>query len=769
VFKDDEEYMAFSTAAPYSAYMTKPGPADAVSWVQIDLGAKRAIDKVKLFPTVANYWGFWTDRFPKRFKIEGSDEPGFAKPAMIADHTGADYKTELLRICQFPAAGVTTRYVRLTITGFPGDRALLSKMGVFSGGKDVAVGCPVSVDAGYGNPSGRQGAAQLTRAYRPMGEDTRTDHPENVIPAERWKPAGYKMVAPLGGVTLAGGLFQAAMENNIRYLLDTDTVEYLLAPFHQRAGKPIGNGIGKGTKAPVEFWESYLPGSSAGRFLMGAGNTLRWMEHAELRRRMNAVVDGITACREPDGYIMGYARDTMFDSERGGYCRSWVTQGLIEAGYAGRADAFELVRGYHDWLYKRPELPRLMRGGGLGTQGMTPLTRFYFTPGGTAREIEVVQRYYQENYWLDWLAERRPEAIWLYPYDRPHDYLITNLEAYFDLYRATGEARYLDAMLGAWDLCHDHWEHIGGSIGIMEYGEYPPDSNRLYPTEAGTQDGELCGSVFWLRFNQRFHLMFPEEEKYVAEMEKAIYNIGLANQDGDRGIIHHTRLVRQKEGSTHNNTCCEGQGARLYGSLPEYIYSVGEDGVSVDLFEASSIRWEMDGRKVRLDMKTRFPYGAEVGLRFAGGRDVKGSIRIRVPSWACAMMAISVNGEVAALGKPGTYVSLERGWSEGDAIDFTLPMGFKMTRYKGVDEVAGLPFYALQYGPILMAAVGRADVRFHLGRDRDAETLIEMLKPKGDRALHFEVEGENVVYMPYFEVMQGEPFTCYPVVNSFGV
>jgi hypothetical protein len=60
-------------------------------------------------------------------------------------------------------------------------------------------------------------------------------------------------------------------------------------------------------------------------------------------------------------------------------------------------------------------------------------------------------------------------------------------------------------------------------------------------------------------------------------------------------------------------------------------------------------------------------------------------------------------------------------------------------------------------------------VRFHLARDKDAETLIEKLKPKGDGALHFAVEGEGVVYMPYFEVTTGEPFTCYPVVNSFGV
>ena len=36
-------------------------------------------------------------------------------------------------------------------------------------------------------------------------------------------------------------------------------------------------------------------------------------------------------------------------------------------------------------------------------------------------------------------------------------------------------------------------------------------------------------------------------------------------------------------------------------------------------------------------------------------------------------MAISINGKVVAMGKPGTYVPLERVWKEGDTIKFGLP------------------------------------------------------------------------------------------------
>jgi len=55
---------------------------------------------------------------------------------------------------------------------------------------------------------------------------------------------------------------------------------------------------------------------------MGAGNTVRWIDHPELKRRLNVVVDGIEECRQPNGYIMAYPEDTIFYSERATYTRA---------------------------------------------------------------------------------------------------------------------------------------------------------------------------------------------------------------------------------------------------------------------------------------------------------------------------------------------------------------------------------------------------------------------------------------------------------------
>ncbi|RZA27569.1 MAG: hypothetical protein EOP02_09955, partial [Proteobacteria bacterium] len=633
----------------------------------------------------------------------------------------------------------------------------LSKFEVWSGGKDAAQGCPAK-----DSQRGELGVTNLTRPPRPQGEGVVTDNPGNVTAASSWKPVAFKAVTPLGGVTLGDGVFKTAMQNNIGYLMNGYSFDELVRHFRERAGKPQADGM----RPPDAFWETLLAGSNAGRFMMGAGNTLRWMEDPALRERLNKVVDVIDECKEPNGYIMAYPPDTIFLSERGAYTRSWTTHGLIEAGYAGNPKAFGLLRGYYDWFDTNPYLPELLRRGGQGVQGMIGNTRTYFTPIGKPADIQVVQRYYQENYWLDALGKRDPKAIWQYPYDHPHNYLLTSIEPYLDLYRATGDTRYKNAAEGAWDLYHNHWEQIGGAISITEGSPFPPDSNYLHrPTT------ELCGNVFWTRFNQRFHLLNPDQEKYVAEIEKSIYNVALPNQNGSTSICYHATALGRKDASwdvttKSRNTCCEGQGTRLFGSLPEYIYSIASDSLYIDLFAPADITWKQGTSTLKLAMQTQFPKGNSVSLRFSSAAPVKSKIRVRVPGWATGPMAISVGGKVVATGKPGSYAVLDRIWKDGDTIAFTLPAALTMTEYEGAEANDRQPRYAVQYGPVLLAAVGvgtdRPEARFPL----TAADLKGRLQPQSGKPLHFSIAGHPTYeFIPYWEVKMDQTFTCYPVVG----
>ncbi len=759
--------MAWPAGTWYRPYVSNIARnADTTTWVQIDLGRTRTIESVKLYPAFtpgdehANGYGF-----PMRFRLEVSDDYSFASPRLIADRSRADFPDPFDEITEFGTGGIESRYVRLTATHLRksqdgiGYRLAIGKIDVVSSGRDVAERCTVTADDAYGNP---KDVVQITRPARPMGEGIVTDHPENVTSG--WRQVSNLANAPLGGVRLRDGVFKKAMADNIEYLLTSFSVDDMLRPFRERAGKPVGARMRK----PIAFWETTLPGSSAGRFMMGAGNTLRWMEHEELRANLNALVDGIEECRQPNGYIMAYPEEEILHSERGGYTRAWVTHGLIEAGYAGNEKAFPLLRGFYDWFNQCQWLPRMMRGGTQGVQGMIASTRMFFTPVGRPQDIQTIQRYYQENYWLDGLAAGNKDVVWQYPYDRPHNYLITDFEAYLDLYRATGDKRYLDAMNGAWNLYHDHWEHVGGSIAITEFGEFPPGSYRLNAQFPFCETGETCGSVFWTRFNQRFQMMAPDEEKYANEIEKSIYNVGLANQVGSHGIIYHARLVGMK-GDLHvplcTNSCCEGQGTRLLGSLAEYIYSVAEDGIYVNLYEPSTIEWKQGSAQMKAELKGSFPMSPDVRLEVTTSAPAKARIRIRVPQWAAGTMEIAVNGQTSAAGKPGSYVVIDRTWTTGDAVQFTLPMRLKLTRYTGLDRIEGHERYALEYGPVMMALIGSDSAVLKVREGQRAEDILSRIKEDSYRPLHFNIEGHpKLSYVPYWQVIS-EPFTCFPAID----
>ena len=667
---------------------------DTACWVQVDIGRSLPIDKVKLFPHID--WGWLgvnkTVGFPSRFKIEASDEAEFKTASVIMDQTGADYANTEDAVILCPGNGTAGRYVRLSATHLSNQKLELMKVEVWSSGKNVAEGCPVA-DSFKGN----LGVTNLTLKRRPQ-DDVVTDNPSNVIPADQWKPVAYKAEAPLGGVRLSEGLFKRAMQNNIAYLMSTFTTDEMVREFRTRAGKPNPEGMCE----PDHFWDTKLAGQNAGRFLMGAGNTLRWIEDTALRKRMNDIVDVIEECRQPDGYIMAFPRDTIFGAERAGYTRAWVTHGLIEAGYAGNPKAFPLLRGFYDWFNQCPYLPELLRRPNQSQQGTVANTRVYFTPIGKAEDLQVVQRY------------------------------------------------------------HDNWEHIGGSIAICEGGSYPPKSYIFRCT------GELCGSVFMARLSQRLHLLYPDQEKFVGEIEKSIYNNALANQNGDKGIFYHTTKVGHKDDTACKiGTCCEGQGTRMIGSIPEYIYSIAADGLYIDLYAPSEITWQQNKQSLKVRMITGFPFDNNVTLRFSLATSVAAKVRVRVPAWSVKPMAILVNNTLEVTGVPGTYATLERTWKDGDSITFTLPAELRMTKYTGRETSETQPRYALEYGPILLAAVGADADRPEASFACDSSSLLGRIKPVADQPLHFSIEGEsNYSLIPYWEVASKQTFTCLPKITE---
>jgi DUF1680 family protein len=251
--------------------------------------------------------------------------------------------------------------------------------------------------------------------------------------------------------------------------------------------------------------------------------------------------------------------------------------------------------------------------------------------------------------------------------------------------------------------------------------------------------GETCGSVFWVKLNQRYHFHFPSEEVYVGEIERSLLNVGVANQAAGvgsdiAGVRSFALLHGHKNFRQNISTCCEGQGTRLHGSMPEYVFSLanadggegggeggGASGVSVDIYAAASISFDVRGAdgssgRATLTVDSPVPYATPA----AGGAastavkitlalsppSLAFGVSLRVPGWVAApSVAIGLNQNASfAAAAAGTYATLRRTWRDGDVLAFDLPMALRATKYVGKNQIENTTRWAYEFGPTLLAA-----------------------------------------------------------------
>ncbi|MFW5947147.1 MAG: DUF4986 domain-containing protein, partial [Gemmatimonadota bacterium] len=148
--------------------------------------------------------------------------------------------------------------------------------------------------------------------------------------------------------------------------------------------------------------------------------------------------------------------------------------------------------------------------------------------------------------------------------------------------------------------------------------------------------------------------------------------------------------------------CYTGTGMENHAKYGDSIYFHGDDELYVNLFIPSVLDWEAKGLTVR--QETAFPEEDTIRLAVAVREPTRLAVRVRHPGWARGATA-SVNGrpvEVAA--EPGSYITIDREWRTGDAVEVRLPMELRTEPLPGrPDRVAFV------YGPLVLA--GR------LGRD----------------------------------------------------
>jgi DUF1680 family protein len=152
-------------------------------------------------------------------------------------------------------------------------------------------------------------------------------------------------------------------------------------------------------------------------------------------------------------------------------------------------------------------------------------------------------------------------------------------------------------------------------------------------------------------------------------------------------------------------------------TLKQYIWSLSDDGVNVNLFISSTARLTTDAGEVVMKQETQYPWNGDV--KISVDPDNEGSffsLRIRIPGWTGKApfsgglysyvnrpgqkVRINVNGKRTAVNTVDGFALIEREWSRGDVVNVALPMEPRFIEAR--DEVeADRGRVALGVGPVV--------------------------------------------------------------------
>ena len=509
---------------------------------------------------------------------------------------------------------------------------------------------------------------------------------------------------PLSAVRLQAGPFLDNMNRTLAYLSFVD-IERLLYNFRVN--------VGIGTSAqPCGGWESpstELRGHSVGHLLSGLAQAYANTRTTAYKTKGDALVSALAACQAASpgrGYRSGYLSafpENFFDRLESGqsvwapyYTIHKVMAGLLDQYLlAGNGQALTVLTGMAAWVKARTDRlsSSTMQNVVLRTEfgGMPEVLTNLYQVSGNPDHLTTARRFDHAQI-LDPLAANQDRLAGFHANTQ-----IPKIIGAIREYHATGTTRYRDIAANFWDIVLRHHTYAIGGNSNGEYFQTPDAiASQLSDTTC-----ENCNTYNMLKLTRQLFFTNPARADYVDYYELALFNQILGQQDPNSShgfVSYYTPLrpggIKTYANDYNNFTCDHGTGMESHTKFADSIYFYSGETLYVNLFIASVLSWPGRGLTVRQD--TTFPSASSTRLTITGSGHI--ALKVRVPAWSNGM-TVRINGtQQSVTATPGTYLTIDRTWSNGDVVDISVGAALRFPRTNDNANVG-----AVTYGPIVFA------------------------------------------------------------------
>ena len=446
-------------------------------------------------------------------------------------------------------------------------------------------------------------------------------------------------------------------------------------------------------------------GEFLGTWMDAACKTAWYANDLELRQKIDKMLKDWLATQGKDGYL-----GTYHEADRWKSWDLWIQAhdiiGLLSYyWYVGNQEALTAAirvadRVMQDFGPGKEYLHNGPHGGMASSAILEPIVWLYWETGD--------ERYLRFGQWLvdeDWEA---PGGIAIissllagngvaHTANAKAAEMLICFSGMVELYRATGDERYLKPVLIAWDDIVQKHLYITGSISTGEHFQ----SNFLLRNDGVFRLGETCVTMTWLYLNLNLGRLTGEARFYDIA-EQTLYNhlLGAQSPDG-RGWAYYMGLRDSKRFRWHTDPdCCPSRGVRALAQMPLHIVNIKDDGFVVNFYEDSKVNLHLPlGFEIKIKMETRYPFAGDVKITVSPLEPAQFKAYLRLPGW-CQERKLEVNGVLQNVSPDiNGYLVIDRSWKSGDILE----LQFEMPPNILIDKIGNNGRVAMARGPLVYA------------------------------------------------------------------
>ncbi len=473
------------------------------------------------------------------------------------------------------------------------------------------------------------------------------------------------------------------------------------------------------------------------KFLETCSYSLAQHPDPQLVQQVDEVIQLLGRAQQPDGYLHAYITNNhkpqwdpeFLDGSHDGYVLGHLIEAAIEYDQAtGKDQLLAVARRAADQAYDHFLGPRGVPGFCGHAELEMALCELYRVTG-EARYLELARAFVQ------WRGQGKvkpcSETPRAYFQDQQPLEQQKTLEGHAvrAVFFATGVA---DLALETGDLhyrlaAHRFWNSTARRRMTITGSIGPRQEHEAIGEDYELpQDGyyESCAACGLADFAQRMFLLERRSE-YADVLERVLYNAVLHGLALDGRSSYYQNPLSDHDRPRYNSwVCCPPNLSRTLMQIGRYALASNEASIYVNLFVGGTYMVPVADKTVPLSIETEYPYSGQVKLTFTGTTPGDISLHLRIPSW-CRQASVRCNDEssVAAAADDSGYLVLARRWQPGDRVQLELDMPpVWMEAHPNMQSCRGQ--IALQRGPLVYAFEGidNADrLDFELGSSPPVE------------------------------------------------